>query len=99
MKVTGARKNGAREGDTRVSLAHPVLSCTHFFQGSATQARKEGISCALDAQWPREEEGKGKCSSPSFTPELPCSLLFPKPPTQATRDDLSREVLPKRMPF
>ena len=46
----GARKNGARERDTRVSLAQPVLSCTHFFQAPATQGRKEGISCALDAQ-------------------------------------------------
>ena len=26
-----ARKNGAREEDTRVSLAHPVRSCAHIF--------------------------------------------------------------------
>ena len=45
----GARKNGAREGDTRgerelplplrVSLEGTVLSCTHYFQAApATQA-------------------------------------------------------------
>ena len=62
----------------------PFFSCTYFFQGSATLARKEGISCAIDAQWPCEEEGKGKDSSPSFTPELPPPLLFPTPPTEAT---------------
>ena len=84
MEVTGERKNGAREGDTHISLAHAVFCCTYFFQGSATLARKERISCALDAQWPCEEEGKGKDSSPSFTPELPPPLLFPTPPTEAT---------------
>ena len=32
LEVMGAGKNWARERDTRVSLAHPVLSCTDYFQ-------------------------------------------------------------------
>ena len=32
----GARKNWVRKGDTRVSLARPVLSCAHYFQAPAT---------------------------------------------------------------
>ena len=32
LEVMVAGKNWARERDTRVSLAHPVLSCTHYFQ-------------------------------------------------------------------
>ena len=41
LEVMGARKNWAREEDTRVSLACPVLSCAHYFQTPATQARRE----------------------------------------------------------
>ena len=37
----GAKKNAAREGDTRASLAHSVSSCAHHFQAPATQARLE----------------------------------------------------------
>ena len=33
-----ARKNGARDNVTRVSLARPVLSCAHYFQTPATLA-------------------------------------------------------------
>ena len=32
-----AGKNRAREGDTRVSLAHHVLSCAHHFKAPVTQ--------------------------------------------------------------
>lgn len=44
--VTGARyeyarKGRARDGDTRVSLARSVLSCTHYFQAPAPV-----LSCA-----------------------------------------------------
>ena len=48
LEVMDARKNEAREGDTRkerepplswcVSLARPVLPCVHSFQAPATQA-------------------------------------------------------------
>ena len=44
LEVTGARKNGARERDTRGEWEHPVaclpriLSCTHFFQAPSSKA-------------------------------------------------------------
>ena len=37
LEVVGARKNGAREGDTRVYRASPFFSCAHYFQTPATQ--------------------------------------------------------------
>ena len=37
LEVVGARKNGAREGETRVSRASPFFSCAHYFQAPATQ--------------------------------------------------------------
>ena len=39
VEKLGAGKNGACEVDSHVSLVHPVLSCTHYFQEPATQAR------------------------------------------------------------
>ena len=38
----GARKNVAYKG---VSLARPVLSCAHYFQAPATQAKANVIIC------------------------------------------------------
>ena len=32
--LKGARKNGAREGETGVSLARPVLSYAHYFSSA-----------------------------------------------------------------
>ena len=34
----GARKNGAREGDSSVSLTRPVFPCAHDLQAPASQA-------------------------------------------------------------
>ena len=44
LEVTGSRKNGARERDTRGEWEHPaaclprILSCTHFFQAPSSKA-------------------------------------------------------------
>ena len=33
------RESGARDGDSRVSLARSVLSCAHYFQVHVSQAK------------------------------------------------------------
>ena len=38
LEEMGARKNGVREGDMRVSLARTVLSCARYFQAPTPQA-------------------------------------------------------------
>ena len=43
LEVMGAGKNGTRERDTRVTLARPIPSYTHYFQAPATQAMREFV--------------------------------------------------------
>ena len=48
LEVVGAANKGARDRDTRVSLARPVLSSTQYFQVPATQATKDlTVHCPL----------------------------------------------------
>ena len=65
--------SGAREGDTRVSLSCACLSCAHYFQAPATQA-KHFSGYLVYERLLRLDLGEGLCIFTSF--RFPDSGLY-----------------------